>query len=570
MAIFGERFLLGFTSPRSPYLISEYIKVIENNEMDGLPYNVEFQEKFYEVLSRAQVAGEVAGKAKNKAFAGRDKLTRMPQALGFFIARPNRNFKITEAGKLLKDNSLFEDVLLHQMLKYQLPSPLHREGKYNEGYFRIKPFLELIRLIDTLGYLTYKEFTIFGMSLTDYTKFDATVSSIKEYRIKRQEAKKQRQSLRIFDYNTHRSLFLDLYKDVIESGNISTRQTSTETVEEYTKKKLSNWMDYADSIFRVLRATGLFVLTKGRSLSISPIRKSEVKYILSNIKRDIEPIDMNRDEFDAYLSNPNIPQLLNDNRENIINSLNELDVQPDDNEPIYNLKSKINRKRIENREEKVREQKISLKRKTSEDIADILEMFDLISNKEIEPASMRPTFYEWNVWRAMTMINHGDIKGNFIVDDSGMPISTAGGGKSDIVCDYGEFNIGVEVTLSSGKKQYEMESEPVTRHIGEMQVEKPSFGLFIADKLQDTVINHFFTVSHQNSKIYNGVVDIIPMDTDTFIEFFKKATQKDIKAEDLLTIHDFSKFHSKQMLINEMTEVDWHKEVLKKALEVVS
>ena len=277
MATFGERFLLGFTSPRSPYLISEYIKVIENNNMDGLPYNVEFQERFYDVLSREKVAGEVAGKAKNKAFAGRDKLTRMPQALGFFIARPNRNFKITEAGKLLKDSSLFEDVLLHQMLKYQLPSPLHREGKSNEGYFRIKPFLELIRLVDRLGYLTYREFTIFGMSFTDYTKFEETVCAIKEYRIKRQEAKSRRESLRLFDYNVHYNLFIELYKDIIDSGNLSTRQTNTETVEEYAKKKISNWMDYADSIFRVLRASGLFVLTKGRSLSISPIRKSEVK-----------------------------------------------------------------------------------------------------------------------------------------------------------------------------------------------------------------------------------------------------------------------------------------------------
>ena len=61
MARFGERFLLGFTSPRTPKLISEYIKVIEENKMDNLPYDTAFQEKFYTVLSKAQVAGEEAG-----------------------------------------------------------------------------------------------------------------------------------------------------------------------------------------------------------------------------------------------------------------------------------------------------------------------------------------------------------------------------------------------------------------------------------------------------------------------------------------------------------------------------
>ncbi|HAP5327189.1 TPA: hypothetical protein IUZ41_003502 [Enterococcus faecalis] len=46
MAKFGERFLLGFTSPRTPQLIQEYIKVIEKNNLDDVPYNKEFQENF--------------------------------------------------------------------------------------------------------------------------------------------------------------------------------------------------------------------------------------------------------------------------------------------------------------------------------------------------------------------------------------------------------------------------------------------------------------------------------------------------------------------------------------------
>ena len=154
MARFGERFLLGFTSPRTPKLISEYIKVIEKNNLENLPYDTSFQEKFYMVLSEAKVAGEESGTAKDKALAGRDKLTRMPQALGFFITQRNKKFQVTEAGKLLKDEDLFEDVLLHQILKFQLPSPLHKESESNAGKFRIKPFLEIIRLIDELGYLS--------------------------------------------------------------------------------------------------------------------------------------------------------------------------------------------------------------------------------------------------------------------------------------------------------------------------------------------------------------------------------------------------------------------------------
>lgn len=55
MANFSERFLLGFTSPRSPYLISKYIKVIEENNLDGKMYNSNFQKEFYNVLLRCFV-----------------------------------------------------------------------------------------------------------------------------------------------------------------------------------------------------------------------------------------------------------------------------------------------------------------------------------------------------------------------------------------------------------------------------------------------------------------------------------------------------------------------------------
>lgn len=569
MARFGERFLLGFTSPRTPKLISEYIKVIEKNNLENLPYDTSFQEKFYMVLSEAKVAGEEAGTAKDKALAGRDKLTRMPQALGFFITQRNKKFQVTEAGKLLKDEDLFEDVLLHQILKFQLPSPLHKESESNAGKFRIKPFLEIIRLIDELGYLSYKELMIFGMTLTDYRNFEKVIEKIKKYREQREVIKQQKKSLRVFDYETQLSVFKELYADIIQAEDFKTRETVTKTAEAYMKKKLSNWGDYTDSIFRILRATGVVVFSKGRTLTLSSERSSEIKYILENIDREIVSVDMKREDFDLYISNPYKPLLLNDDKDNLINTLRSIGSFGNNDEDIYVLKHRLNQQRNLKKQEKVESESLKLKKRYQADIDDILQTFEAISNREIEPASMRPTFFEWNIWRAMTMINHGDVRGNFVVDDSGMPVSTAGGGQSDIVGDYGEFNIGIEVTLSTGQKQFEMEGEPVSRHIGEMQVKKPTFGLFIADVLNESVINYFYTLSHQKSKIYNGTVDIIPMNTTTFIEFFKQATNKDINPKDLFSIHEHSIQASKQMLIEDKTEDDWYKSVIKKVFTVV-
>ena len=84
------------------------------------------------------------------------------------------------------------------------------------------------------------------MTLTDYRNFDKTVMEIKEYRNKRLKAKKEKLSLREFDYSIHLKVFTDLYKDIIEAGNIKTRETETTTSEEYMKKKINNWGDYTD------------------------------------------------------------------------------------------------------------------------------------------------------------------------------------------------------------------------------------------------------------------------------------------------------------------------------------
>lgn len=171
--------------------------------------------------------------------------------MGFLQARTGKSLKITEAGKALLDDNLYEDVILHQMLKFQLPSPLHHESKKNKGFFNIKPFLELTRLINTLGYLTYKELTIYGMMLTNYRDFDKTVDSIRSYRMRR-NAVKGVKDLREFYYAEQLRVFKDKYSDELAKGDYKTRQSVTNTAEAYMSKKIDNWNDYTDAIYRLL------------------------------------------------------------------------------------------------------------------------------------------------------------------------------------------------------------------------------------------------------------------------------------------------------------------------------
>ena len=99
------------------------------------------------------------------------------------------------------------------------------------------------------------------------------------------------------------------------------------------------------------------------------------------MNREIESIDITREEFDTYISNPNIPVLLNDNPQDIANSLKNIGGEVVSGETLYELKHKLNKKRVENRNKKIEEQKLLLKSRKQQDIQDIIEVFETISNK---------------------------------------------------------------------------------------------------------------------------------------------------------------------------------------------
>jgi hypothetical protein len=63
---------------------------------------------------------------------------------------------------------------------------------------------------------------------------------------------------------------------------------------------------------------------------------------------------------------------------------------------------------------------------------------------------------------------------NYPCDDTGLPISTAGGNKSDIICIENENGILVEVTLLQGRQQTVAEIWPIERHLSDFIAELPN------------------------------------------------------------------------------------------------
>jgi hypothetical protein len=122
---------------------------------------------------------------------------------------------------------------------------------------------------------------------------------------------------------------------------------------------------------------------------------------------------------------------------------------------------------------------------------EVIDTYNEIISDDIYDA---PLFLEWNTWRAMTMLDGGEITGNFKIDDFGRPTSTAQGNMPDIECDYGDFALSVEVTLQRGQRQYESEGEPVTRHYARLLQKsgKETYCLFIAPNYKQGYMGTLF------------------------------------------------------------------------------
>jgi hypothetical protein len=120
-------------------------------------------------------------------------------------------------------------------------------------------------------------------------------------------------------------------------------------------------------------------------------------------------------------------------------------------------------------------------------LKEITDVYSAIARRDAEVFD-RSLMFEWNTWRAMVLLNDAvEVRPNFRFDVDGNPTTTAGPKRPDMVVEYHDFWLVVEVTLAQGHTQYEAEEESIFRHVGMFQRERldagdlrPVYGLGIA------------------------------------------------------------------------------------------
>jgi hypothetical protein len=514
--ITGNRTTLFFTSPRTADRLGDEIRLLVEN-FSGRPWNTETQTEFYRLLCEQEFYyGSATG---DMAFKARDRVNRAPKALGFVDLKPV--IKLTNAGKEYVYGPRPHDIFTKQLLKFQLHSPFHID---NEDKFAVKPYLEFMKLIKELNGVTKTELALFGIQLLTYSEYQQVKQKIEQFRLDTKSRNKN------ISYNAYinqvfEQVLREVYSEEIASNNVSTRESTDTTVSNFLTTKKGVHRDYADASIRYLRATTLFSFSpKTNKIYVAKDRADEVEFICQNI----DPVPYaytNEQDYKEYLFASDNVGLLTDDVTLLLSKISKIDEDQAlrlQNADVNELKDAYEQLRNNKIETLVKTEVAELQ--TYEPYDDVVDVYEKITTKAIvEP----PLFLEWNTWRAFTMLDDGEINGNFRIDDEGMPLYAAAGNMADIECHYRDFKVAVEVTMSSGQKQYEMEGEPVARHFGNLkrETDQDVYCIFIAPTLSPAAVAHFYGLHQISIAHYGGKAKIIPIQLNVFQQMLSNANR---------------------------------------------
>ena len=352
------------------------------------------------------------------------------------------------------------------------------------------------------------EFALWGHTTNPSYNLDEVVDNILDLRQRRASAP----SKRVFDK-----------KEIARRG-------------ESYDKKAENFLDYSDMNMRYLRISGVLG-RKGRGLVIVST-KHILAEKLAKATASSEPII---EQYKLLCAGAPLPtdnldvakSLLDD----LIKQMKERHILFDISDLPLNTPAEINiaRQRLENIVAQTDEiQYANDQCNQWEEIRDYMTLLIKGGGKMVYdednaievPRDETPAYLEWTLWRAALAIDHMvnkpyEVRG-FKLDSDFMPVSAAGGGKGDLYCEFNDFTILTEVTMSTSSRQEAMEGEPVRRHVSDavLKYDKPVYGMFIAIRIDTNTAETFrHGIWYAKSDVKQRL-DIVPLTLGQFQKYF--------------------------------------------------
>ncbi len=424
-----------------------------------------------------------------------------------------RPFEITPNGKRLMESDLLpaqQECFLRSLATYRIPSVL--EDKYRtEPFSPLRFILNIFENIENSGEqgkLSFQEFALFVQTASPADGSKTIAENILKFRNDRTNATGR---IPAFD----RAYYSEVSNQV--------------------GKQASTLKDYADLTFRYLKATGLFK-NSGRGIVQSSAKDQLAALLLS------EPVNAisNQDYLHALWQGAELPT---DNAENaaivvtdLATKLRErgIEVEPiavgaeiRDLEHIrFGLEAEISQ---------LDEQEYA--EAQADNLDEILAWMEAIPTRGSAklpngdtvkiPQGEGPAYLEWIIWRAFLAIN-SLIKPawearRFQIDQDFLPVHHAPSGGPDMIFEFDDAIIVVEVTLTASSRQEAAEGEPVRRHVAKIaeETDKRVYGLFIAIQIDSNTAHTFRSGDWYKADDSKMALQIVPITLSDFKNLLK-------------------------------------------------
>ena len=446
------------------------------------------------------------------------------------VVRLGRSVELTPLGMALVDGGLtLQDVLLNYSLKWVVPTPGHRQFTEQNG-FNIRPFVGSLALISRVNELWRKagnqpvgisreEFEIFGPTLIDYNFIDTFAQKVIDLRISVRSKKSAADKLAIAEQHVLQHL-----KSCLGSGTV-------------TQTHRNNLRDFGDNAIRYFRQTGFIEYRgAGKYIDIATVVELQVEMLLQ--KELYKPIEFGNSEdyfdyvadIDSFTPPWSDDMHLKKVKQHLREVLKKEGVQvadiPSKDKKSFNKVRGEDDEILRLRKALINARLDGLKNqsKETEFVQGLIDEYTRLLGRVYDGYLPKPVALEFNTFKTFLTLNDAvSVKANYPTGDDGEPISTAPGGATDLICEYEDFVLSVEVTMSRGNTQWVMEGQPVQRHLRSIEAEysKPAYALFLAPKLHDDTVETFWIA---NVHGYQGDQQrIVPLEMATWREYL---TQK--------------------------------------------
>lgn len=419
-----------------------------------------------------------------------------------------------------------QECFLRAMSVEQIPTTTDSDKLFSPLRWILAVMLELERRTGS-SEITRTEFALWGHTTDPTYDLDYVVDNILDLRKRRSDAP----SKRVFD-----------------------RNEINERSKNYPKNK-NNFFDYTDMNMRYLRITGV-LQRKGRGLIIVPT-KHVVAEKLAKTTTGTESL------FAARKTLANGAHLPSDNLVTAKELLASVEKMAKEQCVYYDISDlnlddtaavNIARHRVEEALQLINEITFADNQRYQwKEIAEYMRLIEKgggVSGEEDEdsrievPKDELPAYLEWVLWRAELAIDHlitepNQVRG-FKIDSDFLPVSTAGGGRGDLYCEYQDFMLVTEVSMSTSSRQEAMEGEPVRRHVSDAidNSSCPVYGLFIATRIDTNTAETFRHGVWYDKQDNKRRLDIVPLTLtqfrEHFVAMFESGNSKPERLKDLI------------------------------------